>query len=33
MDREHRTNMLTVAGFAAGVLALGLLISVMLIFG
>lgn len=33
MDPETRTSVLTVLGFAAGVLALGALISVMLIFG
>lgn len=33
MDPEHRTNILTVAGFAAGVLALGALITVMLVYG
>lgn len=33
MDHQQRNNILTVLGFAAGVLALGALISVMLIFG
>ena len=33
MDRENRTNVLTVLGFAGGVIALGLLITVMLVFG
>jgi len=33
MDPEHRTNILTVVGFAAGVLGLGALITVMLVFG
>lgn len=33
MNSEHRTNVLTVLGFAAGVLALGALITVMLVFG
>lgn len=33
MDREQRANVLTVAGFAVGVLALGALITVMLVFG
>jgi hypothetical protein len=33
MDPDHRTNILTVAGFAAGVLALGALITAMLVFG
>lgn len=33
MDPNLRMNILTVAGFAAGVLALGALITVMLVFG
>ncbi len=33
MDPENRTNILTVVGFAAGVLGLGALITVMLVFG
>jgi len=33
MDRENRTNMLTVAGFACGVIALAVLITVMLALG
>jgi hypothetical protein len=33
MDRRDRNNALTVAGFAAGVVALGALITVMLAFG
>jgi hypothetical protein len=33
MDSETRKNALMVVGFGSGVLAIGLLISVMLIFG
>ena len=33
MDRKDRNNVLTVAGFAGGVVALGALITVMLAFG
>lgn len=33
MDPDYRTNILTVAGFAVGVLALGVLITVMLVYG
>ncbi len=33
MNREQRNNILTVLGFATGVLALGALITVMLVFG
>ena len=33
MDRRDRNNVLTVAGFAGGVVALGALITIMLAFG
>jgi len=33
MDRDNRGNLLTVAGFAGGVVALAVLITVMLAFG
>jgi hypothetical protein len=32
MDPDHRTNILTARGFAAGVFALGALITVMLVW-
>ena len=33
MTRENRTNLLIALGFAGGVLGLGALITVMLVFG
>jgi len=33
MDRKDRMNMLTVAGFASGVVGLAVLITVLLAFG